>query len=36
VVVSEYVAVAHAFVDNDETGMVNAVRRAGEFDGARR
>jgi N utilization substance protein B len=25
VVVSEYVDVAHAFVDGDETGMVNAV-----------
>ncbi len=25
VVVSEYVDVAHAFVDRDETGMVNAV-----------
>jgi N utilization substance protein B len=41
VVVSEYVDVAHAFVDGDETGMVNAVLdqlarqfRAGEF-GAR-
>jgi transcription antitermination protein NusB len=39
VVVSEYVDVAHAFVDKDETGMVNAVLdalarklRAGEFD----
>ena len=38
VVVSEYVDVAHAFVDEDETGMVNAVLdqlarqlRAGEF-----
>ena len=38
VVVSEYVDVAHAFVDQDETGMVNAVLdqlarhlRAGEF-----
>jgi N utilization substance protein B len=38
VVVSEYVDVAHAFVDADETGMVNAVLdqlarqlRAGEF-----
>jgi N utilization substance protein B len=38
VVVSEYVDVAHAFVDHDETGMVNAVLdqlarqlRAGEF-----
>jgi transcription antitermination protein NusB len=25
VVIAEYVAVAHAFVDKDETGMVNAV-----------
>lgn len=40
VVVSEYVDVAHAFVDKDETGMVNAVLdqlarqlRAVEFDG---
>ncbi|MEA2990970.1 MAG: transcription antitermination protein NusB [Alphaproteobacteria bacterium] len=39
VVVSEYVDVANAFVDHDETGMVNAVLdqiarklRAGEFD----
>jgi transcription antitermination protein NusB len=38
VVVSEYVDVAHAFVDDEETGMVNAVldqiareHRAGEF-----
>ena len=38
VVVSEYVDVAHAFVEKDETGMVNAVLdqiarqvRAGEF-----
>jgi len=38
VVVSEYVDVAHAFVDRDETGLVNAVLdqlarqlRAGEF-----
>ena len=38
VVVSEYVDVAHAFVEADETGMVNAVLdqiarhfRAGEF-----
>ena len=38
VVVSEYVDVANAFVDRDETGMVNAVldqiarqSRAGEF-----
>ncbi|MBM3528788.1 MAG: transcription antitermination factor NusB [Alphaproteobacteria bacterium] len=43
VVVSEYVDVAHAFVDGEETGMVNAVLdqlarqlRAGEFDGAPR
>ena len=41
VVVSEYVDVAHAFVDGDETGMVNAVLdqiarqlRADEFDRA--
>jgi N utilization substance protein B len=41
VVVSEYVDVAHAFVDRDETGMVNAVLdeiarqfRAGEFNRA--
>jgi len=41
VVVSEYVDVAHAFVDGDETGMVNAVLdqlarqlRASEFDAA--
>jgi transcription antitermination protein NusB len=41
VVVSEYVAVAHAFVDRSETGMVNAVLdllarrlRAAEFDAA--
>jgi transcription antitermination protein NusB len=41
VVVSEYVDVAHAFVDEDETGMVNAVLdqlarqlRASEFDAA--
>ena len=41
VVVSEYVDVANAFVDRDETGMVNAVLdqlarqlRAGEFDAA--
>ena len=41
VVVSEYVDVAHAFVDEKETGMVNAVLdqlarqlRAGEFDAA--
>jgi N utilization substance protein B len=39
VVVSEYVGVANAFVDREETGMVNAVLdalarkfRAGEFD----
>jgi N utilization substance protein B len=39
VVVSEYVGVANAFVDRDETGMVNAVLdalarkfRAGEFE----
>jgi N utilization substance protein B len=41
VVVSEYVDVAHAFVERDETGMVNAVLdllarqlRAGEFETA--
>ncbi len=41
VIVSEYVDVAHAFVDKDETGMVNAVLdqlarrlRASEFDRA--
>jgi N utilization substance protein B len=41
VVVSEYVDVANAFVDKDETGMVNAVLdqlahrfRGGEFDNA--
>ncbi|MDB5599743.1 MAG: utilization substance protein [Xanthobacteraceae bacterium] len=41
VVVSEYVDVAHAFVERDETGMVNAVLdllarqlRAGEFESA--
>jgi N utilization substance protein B len=41
VIVSEYVDVAHAFVDRDETGMVNAVLdqlarvlRAAEFDRA--
>jgi N utilization substance protein B len=41
VVVSEYVDVASAFVDRDETGMVNAVLeqlarqlRAGEFEQA--
>jgi transcription antitermination protein NusB len=40
VVMSEYVDVAHAFVDDEETGMVNAVLdqlahqlRAGEFAG---
>jgi N utilization substance protein B len=40
VVMSEYVDVAHAFVDDEETGMVNAVLdqlahqlRAGEFGG---
>jgi N utilization substance protein B len=39
VVVSEYVDVAHAFLDEKETGMINAVldqlarqMRAGEFD----
>jgi transcription antitermination protein NusB len=43
VVVSEYVDVANAFVDKDETGMVNAVLdhlarrfREGEFPGASR
>ena len=43
VIVSEYVDVAHAFVDKDETGMVNAVLdqlarqfRAGEFNRAAR
>jgi N utilization substance protein B len=42
VVMSEYVDVASAFVDREETGMVNAVLnqmarelRPGEFDGAR-
>jgi N utilization substance protein B len=42
VVVSEYVDVANAFVDKDETGMINAVldqlarqSRAGEFEGAK-
>ena len=42
VIVSEYVDVAGAFVDNEETGMVNAVLdqlgrqvRTGEGDGAR-
>ncbi len=41
VIVSEYVGVAHAFVDTQETGMVNAVLdqlarqlRAAEFDQA--
>ena len=41
VIVSEYVDVAHAFVEKDETGMVNAVLdqlarrlRAAEFDRA--
>ena len=41
VVVAEYVDVAHAFLDKDETGMVNAVLhqlarqlRAGEFEQA--
>jgi N utilization substance protein B len=41
VVVAEYVDVAHAFVDREETGMVNAVLdqlarqlRAGEFEPA--
>jgi len=41
VVVTEYVDVAHAFVDREETGMVNAVLdqlarqlRAAEFDAA--
>jgi N utilization substance protein B len=41
VVVSEYVDVAHAFVERDETGMVNAVLdllarqlRPGEFESA--
>ena len=39
VIVSEYVDVAHAFVDKTETGMINAVldrlardARAGEFE----
>ena len=43
VVVSEYVDVAHAFVERDETGMINAVLdqiarqlRAAEFDRASR
>jgi N utilization substance protein B len=42
VVVSEYVDVAHAFVEKDETGMVNAVLdqlarqlRSAEFSGGR-
>lgn len=42
VVITEYVDVAHAFVDRDEAGMVNAVldaiarrHRPGEFDAAR-
>jgi N utilization substance protein B len=42
VVISEYVDVAHAFLDRDETGMVNAVLqelgrrlRGDEFDAAR-
>jgi N utilization substance protein B len=42
VVISEYVDVANAFLDRDETGMVNAVldvlaraERRGEFDSAR-
>ena len=41
VVVSEYVDIANAFVDREETGMANAVLdqiarklRAGEFEGA--
>jgi N utilization substance protein B len=41
VVVSEYVDIAHAFVERDETGMVNAVLdqiarklRGGEFERA--
>jgi transcription antitermination protein NusB len=41
VVISEYVDVAHAFLDREETGMVNAVLdvlarklRSGEFDSA--
>ena len=43
VIVSEYVDVAHAFVERDETGMINAVLdqiarqlRAAEFDRASR
>ena len=42
VVVSEYADIAHAFVERDETGMINAVLdqlarqlRAGEFEAAR-
>jgi len=42
VVIAEYVDVAHAFVDNEETGMVNAVLdqlarqiRAQEFEQAK-
>jgi N utilization substance protein B len=42
VVVSEYADIAHAFVERDETGLVNAVLdqlarqlRASEFEGAR-
>jgi N utilization substance protein B len=42
VVVSEYADVAHAFVERDETGMINAVLdqlarqlRAGEFEAAK-
>jgi N utilization substance protein B len=41
-VVSEYADIANAFVEPDETGMINAVLdqlarqlRAGEFDAAR-
>jgi N utilization substance protein B len=40
--VSEYADIAHAFVERDETGLVNAVLdqlarqlRASEFEGAR-
>jgi len=43
VIVSEYVDVAHAFVEKDETGLINAVLdqiarqlRAGEFERAAR
>jgi len=43
VIVAEYVAIADAFVDREETGMINAVLdqlarqlRAGEFDAAAR